>query len=236
MLCVTLVYATYLSCRSACGRNRTPEDLNILFYIFHLKQVHILRIKHVSLTPDMDRPLIWLNWKVTQTRELKLMSVLVLLTVWARLCCQQLHYQIRSRTPTAKQKVWWRWPVPVQHDVIQCPPLYIQHVWVHGCALRLLQQQPHVVGNNALKKRACVLSLDLYHGPVRQGIADKPCTVSRLLAVSLHRSWRWSTGGYAQIPTGAFSGVNTETTGGCERSSGQTQHPHFFCLVSHEWK
>lgn len=75
---------------------------------------------------------------------------------------------------------------PVQQNVIQRPSLYVQHMCVHGRALRFLQQ-PHVVGDESLQERARVVSLDLQEGPVWERAAHEPprAIVDRALAVLL---------------------------------------------------
>ena len=129
--------------------------------------------------------------------------------------------------------------VPVQHDVIQCPPLYVQHVRVHGARSGLLQQ-PHVVGYDPLEKGARVRALDLQQAPVREVVTHKRtrdrCRVPAVLTPSDSGPCRsGSTGDRrdAQIPTGAFSGINTESYAGCERSAGDAPTRHVVhCLLA----
>lgn len=120
--------------------------------------------------------------------------------------------------------------LPVQNDVIKCPPLNTEHVWIHGTLLGLLHQQTHVIGDQPLKERACLLPLNLHDGPVRQMVTHKLSAgilpVSRGLAVPLDTEpWQWQRR-CALTESSIVSDLSGVTTGVRESPSDQTQKKH----------
>ncbi|TNN67546.1 hypothetical protein EYF80_022219 [Liparis tanakae] len=117
--------------------------------------------------------------------------------------------------------------LPVQHDVIQGSPLHVEHVRVQGRESGLLLQQPHVVGEDPLEKRAGVRPLDGEDGPVRKAVAHEPG--SRLVPpagvpvvpsdADTRRSRNTGEKRHARIATRVFCGAR-------ERSPSETQHRH----------
>lgn len=130
--------------------------------------------------------------------------------------------ETRHVTKTAQRKR----ALPVQHDVIQGSSLYVQHVRVQGCESGLLQQ-PHVVGDDPLQKRAGVRPLDGEDGPVRKAIAHEPSRAVPAAGVpaavpsnaDTRRSRNTGEKRHARIPTRVFCGAR-------ERSPSETQNRH----------
>lgn len=89
---------------------------------------------------------------------------------------------------------------------------------------RVFPQKSHVVGNNPLKKRARVLSMNFKQSPVRKLVADvlSPAvrTFIRILTVPPPTLDR------AQIATGGCFSVKPERVAGSEHTSGEEQQAH----------